>query len=83
MPARLLFLPLLAGYVLAMHATNTPAAHPLSLDDLFAMQRISDPQISPDGKPGGVRRQRGRQGKERLDQHDLDRRRPTAARPGN
>ncbi len=26
------------------------AGHPLSLADLFAMQRISDPQVSPDGK---------------------------------
>ena len=33
----------------AVHADG-PAKRPMKIDDLFAFQRVSDPQISPDGK---------------------------------
>ncbi|HEX3727889.1 MAG TPA: hypothetical protein VHV08_16670, partial [Pirellulales bacterium] len=33
-----------------MMEATAPAAHPLSLDAFFALQRISDAQISPDGR---------------------------------
>ncbi len=35
--------------VLAM-TDSAAAAHPLTIDDLLAMRRVSDPHISPDGK---------------------------------
>jgi dipeptidyl aminopeptidase/acylaminoacyl peptidase len=33
----------------AVHADG-PAKRPMKIDDLFAFKRVSDPQISPDGK---------------------------------
>src|SRR5262245_58381175 len=42
---------LIVGFVLILPA-GTPAAdkRPMTIDDLFRFQRVSDPQISPDGK---------------------------------
>ena len=44
--------------VLASAVVLAPAAHaarPMTVDDLFALERVSDPQISPDGKQRGLR----------------------------
>ncbi len=40
----------LATVCIFLLSAAAQAAHPLSLDDLFAMQRLSDAQVSPDGK---------------------------------
>ena len=44
----------LIGIILLLVATRVAAAaqepHPLSVHDLIAMDRISDPQVSPDGR---------------------------------
>ncbi|MBI3840115.1 MAG: S9 family peptidase [Planctomycetia bacterium] len=45
----LVLVPLLLGSLLPM-ASAAPTARPLSFDDFFALRRISDPQISPDGR---------------------------------
>jgi dipeptidyl aminopeptidase/acylaminoacyl peptidase len=45
----LFLVPLLLGSLLPM-ASAAPAPRPLSFDDFFAFRRISDPQISPDGR---------------------------------
>lgn len=49
MRVRLFLVPLFLGSLLSM-ASAAPAARPLSLDDFFALRRVSDPQISPDGR---------------------------------
>src|SRR5450432_2180306 len=49
MPKGFHFVAVFLGVLLSM-ATDALAARPLSLDDLFAFHRISDPQISPDGR---------------------------------
>ena len=36
--------------VLASTTPSTPPAHPFGVDDMLAMERVSDPQVSPDGK---------------------------------
>jgi dipeptidyl aminopeptidase/acylaminoacyl peptidase len=42
---------LLAGILLASPvAAGEPATHPFSIHDMLAMERISDPQLSPDGR---------------------------------
>jgi len=42
---------LLAGVLLASPvAAGEPATHPFSIHDMLAMERISDPQLSPDGR---------------------------------
>ena len=40
---------LLGGLMLAMDS-GAQGAHPLTMSDMFALKRLSDPQISPDGK---------------------------------
>ena len=42
-------MPLILGVLLLMTSAAL-AARPMTLDDLFAFQRLSDPQISPDGR---------------------------------
>ena len=44
---RLLSLTLLAGLVAGTAGAGTP--HPFSVHDMLAMDRISDPRVSPDG----------------------------------
>ena len=41
---------LLAAPVALALAALAPATHPFSIDDMLAMQRISEPAVSPDGK---------------------------------
>ena len=36
--------------LLSLGIPATRAAHPLTLDDMFALRRVADPQISPDGR---------------------------------
>jgi dipeptidyl aminopeptidase/acylaminoacyl peptidase len=45
----LLLVAFLGGLILSTESAAS-AAHPLSMNDMFALQRLSDPQISPDGK---------------------------------
>ena len=45
----LLLVAFLGGLILSTESAAA-AAHPLSMNDMFALQRLSDPQISPDGK---------------------------------
>ena len=42
------FLLLMSG-MLCVHATAAGSSHPFSIDDMLAMQRISEPEVSPDG----------------------------------
>jgi dipeptidyl aminopeptidase/acylaminoacyl peptidase len=39
----------LFAFVLSLHA-QTPAKHAMTFDDLMAVQRVGEPQISPDGR---------------------------------
>jgi len=45
-----LLLSLLCSFVGASAATAATPSHPFSVHDMLAMDRISDPQVSPDGK---------------------------------
>lgn len=48
-PVRLLTLGLLSALLIALFAGAVPAG-PITFDDFFSLGRVSDPQISPDGK---------------------------------
>ncbi len=49
MRTRLVLVPLVLGFLLVLSSAAS-AARPLSLDDFFALRRISDPQMCPDGR---------------------------------
>ena len=50
LPILLILLALTAQVALAQTASPPPPRHPFSIHDMLAMQRISDPQVSPDEK---------------------------------
>ncbi len=47
---RFLLQPLLAGAACAVSLLPAAAARPMTVEDLLAMRRVSDPQVSPDGR---------------------------------
>jgi len=43
------FLPILTSAVLCVHGAVVVASHPFSVDDMLAMQQVSEHRVSPDG----------------------------------